>query len=199
MSGPTRRCTPFATILSASMSSPESVSSSTAIRGLRSAIWRISTRFFSPPEKPSFRYRLVISFGTLSDSIASVSSLRNSGILIGSSSPPFSRLPDRVHGRAQEARHGHAGNGVRVLKREKEAALGPLVGFHLDDVLAVEEDLALGDLVGRMAHERVGERRLAGAVRPHDRVHLVRVDGQVDAADDLRAVLERDVQVLDLE
>ena len=52
------------------------------------------------------------------------------------------------------------------------------------------------DLVGGMAHERVGERRLAGAVRAHDRVHLVRVHGEVDALDDLGAVLERDVQVL---
>ena len=37
------------------MSSPESVSSRIAMRGFSIAIWRISTRFFSPPEKPSFR------------------------------------------------------------------------------------------------------------------------------------------------
>ena len=37
------------------MSSPESVSSMTATSGFRIAIWRISQRFFSPPEKPSFR------------------------------------------------------------------------------------------------------------------------------------------------
>ena len=55
MSGPTSSRTPPATIFSASMSSPESVSSSTAMRGLSIAIWRISTRFFSPPEKPSLR------------------------------------------------------------------------------------------------------------------------------------------------
>ena len=34
---------------------PESVSSSTAMRGFSIAICRISTRFFSPPEKPSLR------------------------------------------------------------------------------------------------------------------------------------------------
>ena len=45
--------TPLATVLSASMSRPESVSSSTASFGFWSAIWRISMRFFSPPEKPS--------------------------------------------------------------------------------------------------------------------------------------------------
>ena len=50
-----------------------------------------------------------------------------------------------------------------------------------------------------MAGDRVGERRLARAVRAHDRVHLVRVDREVDALDDLGAVLERDVQVLQLE
>ena len=47
--------TPSATTLSASMSSPESVSSRTAMRGFSIAICRISARFFSPPEKPSFR------------------------------------------------------------------------------------------------------------------------------------------------
>ena len=34
------------------MSSPESVSSRIASRGARTAIWKISFRFFSPPEKP---------------------------------------------------------------------------------------------------------------------------------------------------
>ena len=88
---------------------------------------------------------------------------------------------------------------MRVLEGEEEPALGALVGLQLDDVLAVEQDLALGDLVGRVAHQRVGERALAGAVRPHDRVHLVRVDREVDAADDLGAVLDRHVEVPDLE
>ncbi len=55
MSGPFSVFTPCATVLSASMSSPESVSSSTASFGCCSASWRISMRFFSPPEKPSFR------------------------------------------------------------------------------------------------------------------------------------------------
>ena len=47
--------TPGETVFSASMSRPESVSSSTASRGFRSASWRISMRFFSPPLNPSFR------------------------------------------------------------------------------------------------------------------------------------------------
>jgi hypothetical protein len=39
------------------MSSPESVSSRMASSGSTTAICRISLRFFSPPENPSFRYR----------------------------------------------------------------------------------------------------------------------------------------------
>jgi len=44
---------PAETTWSASMSRPESVSSSTASFGCSTASWRISRRFFSPPEKPS--------------------------------------------------------------------------------------------------------------------------------------------------
>ena len=47
--------TPRATTRSASMSSPESVSSRIASPGFWSASCRISIRFFSPPEKPSLR------------------------------------------------------------------------------------------------------------------------------------------------
>ena len=84
-------------------------------------------------------------------------------------------LAHRVDRGAQEAGDRHARNGVRVLEGEEEAALRALVRPQLQDRLAVEEDVALGDLVRRVAHERVGEGRLAGPVRAHDRVHLVRV------------------------
>jgi hypothetical protein len=109
------------------------------------------------------------------------------------------RLADGVDGRAQEVGHGHAGDRVRVLEGEEEPALRALVGGRLGDVLAVEADPAAGDPVGRVAGDRVGERRLARAVRAHDRVHLVRVDREVDAADDLCAVLERDAQIGELQ
>ena len=71
-------------------------------------------------------------------------------------------------------------------------------GAHLEDVLAVVADRALGHLVGRVAGDDVGERALAGAVRPHQRVDLALVDRQVDALEDL-LVLDRGVQILDLE
>ncbi len=73
------------------MSSPESVSSMIASCGRRMAIWRISTRFFSPPEKPSFRYRDVIERSIFSISMFSWRSLRNSGMRIGFCSPSAPR------------------------------------------------------------------------------------------------------------
>ena len=85
---------------------------------------------------------------------------------------------------------------MRILEREEEPLLRALVGRRLGEVLAVEHDLPLGDQVRRVAGDRIGERRLAGPVRPHDRVHLVRIDGEIDALHDRRPVLERDVQIL---
>src|SRR3954454_4531170 len=77
--------TPSATVRSASMSRPESVSSRTATSGASIAIWRISARFFSPPEKPSLTWRLVNARSTSSSSTACDSLLPNSRTLIGSS------------------------------------------------------------------------------------------------------------------
>src|SRR5688572_16180942 len=77
--------TPCETVLSASMSRPESVSSRTARLGCWSASWRISMRFFSPPEKPSLMYRLENSFGTCVRSIAASTVLRKSFSEIGCS------------------------------------------------------------------------------------------------------------------
>jgi hypothetical protein len=51
------RLTPSETTRRASTSRPESVSSRIAIFGLSRPIWRISWRFFSPPEKPSLTLR----------------------------------------------------------------------------------------------------------------------------------------------
>jgi hypothetical protein len=88
---------------------------------------------------------------------------------------------------------------VRVLERQEEPELRALIGAELHEVDPVEEDLAVGDPVCGVTHHRVGEGGLPGAVRAHDRVDLVLVDREVDALDDLGAVLERDVQVLDLQ
>src|SRR3954469_6082584 len=79
--------TPSATVRSASMSRPESVSSSTATCGSSIAICRISARFFSPPENPSLSGREVNEGSTSSSWAACWSFSPNSLTRIGSSRP----------------------------------------------------------------------------------------------------------------
>ena len=71
---PLTRFTPSETMRSASTSSPESVSSKIANLGFRSSNCRISWRFFSPPEKPSFTFRSAKLTSMLRDFIASLTS-----------------------------------------------------------------------------------------------------------------------------
>lgn len=73
-----KRFTPSETTLRASTSRPESVSSSTAIFGLSISSWRISCRFFSPPEKPSLSERCANAGSMDRPSIAAFISLENS-------------------------------------------------------------------------------------------------------------------------
>ncbi len=76
--GVRREFTPAATMRRASMSSPESVSSRIASVGSRIAIWKISLRFFSPPEKPSLTGRLTSSSSMSTSFACSFTSDRNS-------------------------------------------------------------------------------------------------------------------------
>jgi hypothetical protein len=103
-----------------------------------------------------------------------------------------------VDDRAQVLGDRHAGNGDRVLEGHEQAHAGALVGVGLRDVLAVEDDLPLGHLEVRVAHDGVGQGRLARAVGAHQGVELARADVQVHALEDL-LLPGRDVQVLDLE
>ena len=69
--------TPSETVLMPSISSPLSVSSRTARRGLRSINCRISNLFFSPPLNPSLTYLDMNERGISRDSIAEVNSSLN--------------------------------------------------------------------------------------------------------------------------
>ncbi len=79
----------------------------------------------------------------------------------------------------------HARHLGRVLEREEEPCLRSLPRFERQDVDAVEGHRPGEHLVARPSHQHVRERRLARAVRPHDRVHLAARDREVDAAEDL--------------
>ena len=127
-------------------------------------------RFFSPPEKPTFSGRFSIS---VVDAEAAPppprTRFRNSGV-VSSFCPRFLRTA--LSRGAQERQAGDAGDLHRVLEGEEHALGGALVGLHLEQALAVPEDVAVGDLVVLAAGQHVGERRLARAVGAHDRVHL---------------------------
>jgi hypothetical protein len=102
-----------------------------------------------------------------------------------------------VHDHAQVLGHRDPGDGDRILEGHEEAGVRPVLGSRLGDVLALEGDRALGDLEAGMAHDRVRERRLTGAVRAHQRVDLALLHIEVDPLEDL-LVLGADVQVSNL-
>src|SRR5215207_4139096 len=103
-----------------------------------------------------------------------------------------------VHDHAQVLGDRHARDGDGVLEGHEEAHAGALVRIGLGDVLTLEEDLPLGDLEVRMAHDHVGQGGLARAVGTHEGVDLAPVHGEVHAPEDL-LVGGLDVEVADLE
>jgi hypothetical protein len=159
--------TPSATMRSASMSRPESVSSMRAILGSSMAIWRISQRFFSPPEKPSLTAREV-NFR----SILSTVHLGVEALVVGGGVELLALGQAGLHGGAEEVGDGDAGDLAGVLECEEEAGAGALVGLHREDGLAVEQHITLRDGVVGVAGDGLGEGALAGAVGSHDGVHF---------------------------
>ena len=156
------------------------------MRGSSTAICRISLRFFSPPEKPTFTGRFSISASMSSAFAFSRISFRNVGrVELGLAA----RLALGVERGAQEGHVADARDLDRILEREEQPRRRPLLRLEREQVLAVERRGALGDLVALAAGEHVGERRLARAVRPHDRMHLARPHLEVDALEDRLVLL----------
>ena len=121
-------------------------------------------RFFSPPENPSLMYRE-----------RKLSSIFSSCISALSRFEELARrhlLALRSQRGAQEVDGAHTGDRGRVLEAEEEAEPRAGVGREREQVLAAEGDRAAGDDVLGVTHERVRERALARAVRPHERVDL---------------------------
>ena len=97
---------------------------------------------------------------------------------------------------ADEVGDGHAGDLAGILEGEEEAGAGDDIRLEADDLFAVEEGFArLHGVVG-VAGEDLGERALAGAVRPHDGVHFALRDREGEILQD-RAVADGGVEVLD--
>ena len=148
-------------------------------------------RFFSPPLKPWFRWRLANDVSMPRRSIHSVMSTRTSST--ETSSPLRAAMAWR---RNWVTDTPSIDSGY--WKARNRPGLGPHVGGPAGDVLAVEQDGAGGDRVGGVPQQGTGQGGLAGAVGAHQRVDLAGSDREVDAAQD-GAVLGRDVEVPDLE
>ena len=82
------------------------------------------------------------------------------------------------------------------MKREEQTFGRTLGCIHVEDVLAFEQDLAVGDVIVFAPGDDVGERRLARAVRPHDGGDLARLHGQRQSVEDFLA-FDLDVEVFD--
>ena len=101
-------------------------------------------RFFSPPEKPTLSARFSMSwsissfFGRLAHALHE---LRRRQLVLAA------RLALRVQRRLEERHGGDAGDFDWILEGEEQALGGALVGLQFEDVLAVEQDLAFGDLI----------------------------------------------------
>src|SRR3989344_1791605 len=70
--------------------------------------------------------------------------------------------------------------------------------FERKQVLPVKGRGALRHLISWPSTQRVGERRLARAIGPHDRVDLARIDGERQPLED-RGFADRGVEVFNLE
>ena len=136
--------TPSATMRRASMSSPESVSSRTHRVGSSIAIWKISARFFSPPEKPSLTFLSKSSTFSLTE--AAFSSIKIKEIHRVKFFLP-AVLANRVDCGLEEELRTYTGNFHWVLKRQEDSSARTLVGIKFKQVDSVEENLTLGDFV----------------------------------------------------
>ncbi len=114
------------------MSSPLSVSSSTANFGFMMPIWTISARFFSPPEKPTLTGRLSIS-ASMPSSARLLS--RELDELAARQLRLAARTALRVEALAQELEVGDAGNFDRILEAEEQPRRGALVRLQREQVL----------------------------------------------------------------
>ena len=99
---------------------------------------------------------------------------------------------------AQEGHGGDAGNLHRILEGQEHALGGALVRRHRQQVLTLEQDLACGHLVARLAGNDVTQGRFSRAIRPHDGVDLALVHGQRKAVENL-TILDTNLQVFDFQ
>ena len=79
----------------------------------------------------------------------------------------------------------------RILLDRLDTVLGARLGFVAfarEDVFAIEQDFALGDLIVFLAGEHIAQRRLARAVAAHDGMDFASIDRQIDTTQNFFAL-----------
>jgi hypothetical protein len=108
------------------------------------------------------------------------------------------RLALGIESGAKERHGGDAWDLQGVLERQENAARGPLVRGEREKIGALELHFAGRYLVARLSGQYMGERRLAGAIRPHDGMHLAAFDDEIDTFEYF-AVVDLDGEIFDFE
>ena len=106
------------------------------------------------------------------------------------------RLALRIDGSLEEGHRGDAGDFDRVLEGQENAGDSALGRFHFEDIFAIEQDFALGDLIVLLAGQHIAQRGLARAVAAHDGMDLPGRNGEVHALEDF-ALFDARMQVAD--
>lgn len=66
-------------------------------------------------------------------------------------------VADVGDGMAEEVGDRHPGDGRRILERQKNSGLGPLIRFQGQDVRAVDRDRAAQHLVVGVSHQSIAQ------------------------------------------
>ena len=93
----------------------------------------------------------------------------------------------RVEAFAQELEVGDAGDFDRILEAEEQPRRGALVRLRCAKQASLRPSkvtLPFGHFIARPPAEHIGERRLARAVRPHDRMDLAGRNGERQPVED---------------
>src|SRR5579883_2856952 len=189
--GARRALTPEATIRSASMSSPESVSSRMAKDGSSTAICRMSMRFFSPPEKPALSARLSISCGISRLFAAVLIRFMKSGVE-SSLSPRYLRCAFKAAFRKVIAATPGISTGCWNARNSPLAARTSGSSSRMFSPFSkISPD---SNVIARFAGHAVGKGGFPASVRAHKGSHLAIANGEREPIENL-AVACRDGNV----